>query len=43
MDRMPVLAIAGQQARDAVGGHYQQELNLQSMFKDVVGRSCNRR
>ncbi|MBV9735451.1 MAG: thiamine pyrophosphate-requiring protein, partial [Acidisphaera sp.] len=37
MDHMPVLAIAGQQARMAVGGHYQQELDLQSMFKDVAG------
>ncbi|HEX7967414.1 MAG TPA: thiamine pyrophosphate-binding protein, partial [Stellaceae bacterium] len=37
MDHMPVLAIAGQQARAAVGGHYQQELDLQSMFKDVAG------
>ena len=31
LDHMPVLAIAGQQARTAVGGHYQQELDLQSM------------
>jgi pyruvate dehydrogenase (quinone) len=37
MDHMPVLAIAGQQARTAIGGHYQQELDLQSMFKDVAG------
>ncbi|HUB47349.1 MAG TPA: thiamine pyrophosphate-requiring protein [Acetobacteraceae bacterium] len=37
MDHMPVMAIAGQQARTAVGGHYQQELDLQSMFKDVAG------
>ena len=37
MDHMPVLAIAGQQARDALGGHYQQELDLISMFKDVAG------
>ena len=37
MDHMPVMAIAGQQARAAVGGHYQQELDLQSMFKDVAG------
>jgi pyruvate dehydrogenase (quinone) len=37
MDHMPVLAIAGQQARNALGGHYQQELDLQSMFKDVAG------
>ena len=37
MDHMPVLAIVGQQARAALGGHYQQELDLQSMFKDVAG------
>src|SRR4051812_13890641 len=37
MDHQPVLAIAGQQARAALGGHYQQELDLQSMFKDVAG------
>ena len=34
---MPVLAIAGQQARTAIGGHYQQEIDLVSMFKDVAG------
>ena len=37
LDHMPVLAIAGQQARAALGGHYQQELDLVSMFKDVAG------
>lgn len=37
MDHMPVLAITGQQARTALGGHYQQELDLVSMFKDVAG------
>jgi pyruvate dehydrogenase (quinone) len=37
MDHMPVLAIAGQQARTAIGGHYQQEVDLPSMFKDVAG------
>jgi pyruvate dehydrogenase (quinone) len=37
MDHMPVLAIAGQQARGAMGGHYQQELDLAAMFKDVAG------
>ncbi|WP_176514252.1 thiamine pyrophosphate-requiring protein [Pseudomonas ceruminis] len=37
MDHMPVLAIVGQQARGALGGHYQQELDLVSMFKDVAG------
>ena len=36
MDHMPVLAITGQQARAALGGHYQQELDLQAMFKDVA-------
>jgi pyruvate dehydrogenase (quinone) len=37
LDHQPVLAIAGQQARNALGGHYQQELDLESMFKDVAG------
>ncbi|CRN04369.1 thiamine pyrophosphate-requiring protein [Pseudomonas fulva] len=37
MDHQPVLAIVGQQARAALGGHYQQELDLVSMFKDVAG------
>ncbi|MEH6388032.1 thiamine pyrophosphate-requiring protein [Pseudomonas profundi] len=37
MDHMPVLAITGQQARTCLGGHYQQELDLMSMFKDVAG------
>lgn len=37
MDHMPVLAIVGQQARTAIGAHYQQELDLVSMFKDVAG------
>lgn len=37
LDHMPVLAIVGQQARTAVGAHYQQEIDLVSMFKDVAG------
>ncbi|WP_250481040.1 thiamine pyrophosphate-requiring protein [Caballeronia sp. GAOx1] len=37
LDHMPVLAIAGQQARASLGGHFQQEVDLQSMFKDVAG------
>ena len=37
MDHMPVLAITGQQARAAIGGHYQQEIDVKSMFKDVAG------
>lgn len=37
LDHMPVLAIAGQQALSALGGQYQQELDLLSLFKDVAG------
>src|SRR3984885_128854 len=37
LDHMPVLAIVGQQARSALGGHYQQEVDLPSLFKDVAG------
>ncbi|MEN0073151.1 MAG: thiamine pyrophosphate-requiring protein [Paracraurococcus sp.] len=37
LDHQPVLAIVGQQARAAVGGHYQQELDLPAMLKDVAG------
>src|ERR1700749_3886932 len=36
LDHQPVLAIVGQQARNALGGHYQQELDLLSMFKNVA-------
>jgi pyruvate dehydrogenase (quinone) len=37
LDHVPVLAIAGQQARSAIGGHYQQEIDIAAMFKDVAG------
>ena len=37
MDHQPVLAIVGQQARTALGGHYQQEVDLISLYKDVAG------
>ncbi|MBV8754410.1 MAG: thiamine pyrophosphate-requiring protein [Hyphomicrobiales bacterium] len=37
LDHMPVLAVTGQQARAAVGGHYQQELDLENALKDVAG------
>ncbi|MBN8930011.1 MAG: thiamine pyrophosphate-requiring protein [Rhodospirillales bacterium 69-11] len=37
LDHQPVVAIVGQQARAALGGHYQQELDLQNLFKDVAG------
>ncbi len=37
LDHMPVLAICGQQARMALGGHYQQEIDIPAMLKDVAG------
>src|ERR1700742_112722 len=37
LDHMPVLAIVGQSARTAIGGHYQQEVDLPALFKDVAG------
>ncbi|MGE0799484.1 MAG: thiamine pyrophosphate-requiring protein [Lautropia sp.] len=37
-DHQPVVAIVGQQARAALGGDYQQEVDLQSLFKDVAGQ-----
>jgi pyruvate dehydrogenase (quinone) len=37
LDHQPVLALVGQQARSAMGSHYQQDLDLQSLFKDVAG------
>lgn len=36
MDHQPVVAIVGQQARTAIGGDYQQEVDLLSLFKDVA-------
>jgi pyruvate dehydrogenase (quinone) len=36
LDHQPVLAIVGQQARSGLGGHYQQEVDLDSLFKDVA-------
>jgi len=36
MDHQPVVAIVGQQARAAIGGDYQQEVDLISLFKDVA-------
>jgi pyruvate dehydrogenase (quinone) len=37
LDHQPVLAIVGQQSRLALGGHYQQEIDLTTLFKDVAG------
>ncbi|HEY7397185.1 MAG TPA: thiamine pyrophosphate-requiring protein [Gaiellaceae bacterium] len=36
LDHQPVVAIVGQQARAALGGSYQQEVDLQTLFKDVA-------
>ena len=37
MDHQSVVAIVGQQARTAMGGNYQQEVDLVTLFKDVAG------
>lgn len=36
LDHVPVVAIVGQTARSAMGGSYQQEIDLQSLYKDVA-------
>jgi len=36
LDHQPVVAVVGQQARAALGGDYQQEVDLQVLFKDVA-------
>jgi len=35
LDHVPVLAIVGQQKRTSLGSHYQQEIDLQTLFTDV--------
>src|SRR5205085_2434401 len=35
-DHQPVVAIVGQASRSAMGGAYQQEVDLQTLFKDVA-------
>ena len=37
LDHVPVVAIVGQTDRSAMGGSYQQEVDLQALFKDVAG------
>lgn len=37
LDRQPVVALVGQTSRMAMGGSYQQEVDLLSLFKDVAG------
>ena len=36
LDHQPVVAIVGQQSRQALGGNYQQEVDLITLFKDVA-------
>jgi pyruvate dehydrogenase (quinone) len=36
LDHQPVVAIVGQQQRMGLGGHYQQEVDLGSLYKDVA-------
>jgi pyruvate dehydrogenase (quinone) len=36
LDHHPVVAIVGQQARSSLGGNYQQEVDLPTLFKDVA-------
>src|SRR5690349_5107486 len=36
LDHQPVVAIVGQQAMTSLGGSYQQEIDLVSLFKDVA-------
>ena len=36
LDHQPVVAIVGQQARMALGSHFQQEVDLTTLFKDVA-------
>ncbi|GAA0530894.1 thiamine pyrophosphate-requiring protein [Saccharopolyspora subtropica] len=38
LDHVPVVAIVGQQPRSALGGAYQQEIDLLSLFKDVASQ-----
>ncbi|MGZ3425014.1 MAG: thiamine pyrophosphate-requiring protein [Polyangia bacterium] len=37
LDHAPVVAIVGQAATISMGGSYQQEVDLQNLFKDVAG------
>ncbi len=40
MDNQPVVAIVGQQKRMSLGADYQQEVDLQTLFKDVAHQFC---
>ncbi|MCK8677670.1 thiamine pyrophosphate-requiring protein [Streptomyces lichenis] len=40
LDHVPVVALVGQTNRSAMGGSYQQEVDLHSLFKDVASDFC---
>src|SRR5437016_1636280 len=37
LDHQPVVAIVGQQSQMSIGSRYQQDVDLQTLFKDVAG------
>ncbi|MEV5046020.1 thiamine pyrophosphate-requiring protein [Streptomyces griseoincarnatus] len=40
LDHVPVVALVGQTNRSAMGGSYQQEIDLASLYKDVASDFC---
>ena len=38
LDHQPVVALVGQAVRASLGGHFQQEVDLAALFKDVAGQ-----
>jgi pyruvate dehydrogenase (quinone) len=40
LDHQPVVAIVGQASTMAIGGSYQQEVDLNALFKDVASEYC---
>ncbi|WP_017574393.1 thiamine pyrophosphate-requiring protein [Nocardiopsis kunsanensis] len=40
LDHVPVVAIVGQTNRSAMGGSYQQEIDLVNLYKDVASEFC---
>jgi pyruvate dehydrogenase (quinone) len=40
LDHVPVVALVGQTNRSAMGGSYQQEVDLVSLYKDVASEYC---
>jgi pyruvate dehydrogenase (quinone) len=40
LDHVPVVALVGQTDRSAMGGSYQQQVDLQNLYKDVASDFC---